>query len=110
MKSFTSLIGIDPYQKKFNDHILEKEQMDKTHIFKETQDHTDQEGFVAANYQEDEVTPKVPVEEVCSPIADPVTKDEQKSKKKIKKLKGKLKTLKVLERFLKNENILLKEK
>ena len=37
-------------------------------------------------------------------------KDEHKSKKKIKKLKGKLKTFKVLGMFLKNENILLKER
>ena len=84
--------------------------MDKTPIFDEFQDHTDQEDIAIAKDQEDVGTPKIPAEEVHSPISDYVTKDEQKSKKKIKKLKGKLKTLKVLERFLKNENILLKER
>ena len=82
--------------------------MDKTHIFEETKEHTNHEDFAATNDQEDEVTPEVPVAKVHSPIPDPIMEDAQKSKKKIKKLKGKLKTLKVLERFLKNEKILLK--
>ena len=84
--------------------------MDKTPIFDESQDHTSQEDIVTTKDQEYVVTPKIPIEEVHSPILDPVTKDEYKSKKKIKKLKGKLETLKVLERFLKNESILLKER
>ena len=109
-KSSNSSIGIDPHQKKFYNHLLEKQQMDKSHIFDEPQDNTDQEDIVASNVQEDMVTPEIPAEEIHSPTSDPVTKDEQKSKKKIKKLKGKLKTLKVLERFLKNEKILLKER
>ena len=69
--------------------------MDKTPIFEETADHTNQEDFVATYDQEDEVTPEVPSIEVHSPISYLVIKDAQKSKKKIKKLKGKLKTLKV---------------
>ena len=109
-KSSNSSIGIYPYQKKFYDHLLEKEQMDKTPIFDESQDYTDQEDIAAANVQEDVVTPKIIAEEVHSPTSDLVTKDGHKSKKKIKKLKGKMQTLKVLERFLKNENILLKER
>jgi hypothetical protein len=109
-KSSNSSIGIDTYQKKFNDHLLEKEQMDKTTIFDESQDHTDQEDIAVVNNQEYVVTPDIPTEEIHSLISDPVTKGEQKSKKKIKKLKGKVKSLNVLERFLKNENILLKER
>ena len=84
--------------------------MDKTPIFEETEDHTNQEYFVATNDQEDEATPEVLATEVHSPSLDPVMEDAHKSNKKIKKLKDRLKTLKVLERFLKNENTLLKER
>ena len=109
-KYSTSSMGIDQYQKRFYDHLFEKEQRDKHPIFEENEDHTNQEDFVDTYEQEDEVTPKVPAAEVHSPISDPVVEDAHKSKKKIKKLKGKLKTLKDLERFLKNENILIKER
>lgn len=59
-KSSNSSIGIDPHQKKFYDHLLEKEQMDKTPIFDESQDHTNQEDIAAATNQEDVVTPEIP--------------------------------------------------
>ena len=84
--------------------------MDKIPIFEETENHTNQEYFASTYDQEYEVTPKVLAVKVHSQILDPVMEDAQKSKNKIKKLKGKLKTLKVLERFLKNENILFKER
>ena len=50
--------------------------MDKTPIFYESQDHTNQENIAASNDQEYVVTLEIPVEEVHSPISDPVTKDE----------------------------------
>ena len=84
--------------------------MDKTPIFEEIEDHTNQKDFASTNDQEDEVTPEVPTVKVHSPSSYPVMEDAHKSNKKIKKLKDKLKTLKVLERFLENEKILLKER
>lgn len=39
-KYSTSSIGIDQYQKKFYDHLLEKEQRNKHPIFEEIEDHT----------------------------------------------------------------------
>lgn len=85
--STSSSIGIDQYQKKFYDHILEKEQRDKHLIFKEIEDHINQEYFAATYEQEDEDTPKVPAVEVHSPIPYQVVEDTHKSKKKLKKLK-----------------------
>ena len=58
--------------------------MDKTPIFEETQDYTNQEYFVDVNDQEDVVIPKVLAEEVHSPITDPVTKKKQNIRKKSK--------------------------
>ena len=121
-KSSTSSIGIDQDQNKFHDHLIEKEQRDKHPIFEEIEEieyHTNQkdfdttyteEYFVATHEHEDEDTPEILAAKVHSPILEQVVEDTQKSKRKIKKLKGKLKTFKVLKRFLKNENTLLKER
>ena len=84
--STSSSIGIDQYQKKFYDHLLEKEQRDKHLIFEEIEDHTNQEDFASTYEQEDGDTLEVPVVEVHSPIPDQVVEDTQKFKRKIKKL------------------------
>ena len=59
------------------------------------------EYLAAAHENKEGDIPKAPAKKASSPIQDQVEKNEQKSKKKIKKLKDKIKTLKVLERFLK---------
>ena len=99
-KYSTSSIGIDQHQKKFYDHLIEKEQRDKHHIFEEIEeieDHTNQKDFEATYEEEDfattlehedEDTREVLVVEVHSPILDQVEQDTHKSKRKIKKLKG----------------------
>lgn len=108
-KSPNSSVGIDPHQKFFYDHLLEREQINNTLIFNEPQDDNIQEDIAVDNIQEDVETPKILAVEIYSPTLDPIINDAHKYKKKIKKLKEKMKTLKVLDIFLKNENILLKE-
>ena len=60
-KSFNSSIGIDPHQKTFYDHLLEKEQIDNTPIFDEPQDNNEQEDIAHDNVQEDMETPEIPI-------------------------------------------------
>ena len=120
-KSSNFSIGIDQYQKKFYDHINEREQRDKNPIFEEIEEienHAYQkdfetsygEDFAATHEDEEEDIPEPPAAKESSPIPDQVEQDAHKSKRKIKKLRDKIKTFKVLERFLKNENTLLKER
>ena len=55
-KSSTSSIGIDQHQKKFYDHLNEREQRDKHPIFEdieEIEDHTHQKDFEATYEEED---------------------------------------------------------
>lgn len=120
-ESSKSSIGIDKNQKKFYDYINEREERDKNPIFEEIEDVENityqqeyetsfGEDLVVAHENEQEDIPQAPAEKTSSPIQDQVEKSEQKSNKKIKKLKDKIKTFKVLEIFLKNENTLLKER
>ena len=109
-KSSNSSVGIDPHQKLFYDNLLEREQINNTPIFNEPQDDNIQEDIVVDNIQEDVAIPGIPVVEIHSPTPYPNINDEQKYKKKIKNLKKKMKTLKVLDGYLKNENILIKER
>ena len=99
IKSSTSSIGIDQHQKKFYDHLNEREQTDTHPIFEEIEefeDHTHQkdfeatyeeEDFAATHEDEEEDTPKAPTSKVHSPIPDQVEPDTQKSKRQIKKFK-----------------------
>ena len=112
-KSSNSSIGIDPNQKKFYDYINEREERDKNPIFEEIEDYENPtyqqendpsfgEDQVIDHEDEEDNIPQVSIEKESSPIQEHVEKGEHKSKRKIK-------TFKVLERFLKNENALLKE-
>jgi FtsZ-binding cell division protein ZapB len=120
-KSSNSSIGIDPNKNKLYDYINEKEERDKNPIYEIIEDDDnptyEQENDLSFgedqafdHEDEEENIPQVPAKKKSSPMKEPVEQGEQKSMKKIKKLKDKFKTLKVLERFLKNENALLKER
>ena len=120
-KSSNSSIGIDPNQKKFYDYINEREERDKNSIFEEIEDDDNPtyqqeydpsfgEDQAADHEDEEENIPQVPIEKESSPIQEHVENGEHKSRRKIGKLKDKIKTLKVLERFVKNENALIKER
>ena len=96
------------------DYINEKEERDKNPVYEEIEDDDDPtyeqandiyfgEDQAFDHKYEEKPIPQVPVEKESSPMKEPVDQGKQKSKKKIRKLKDKLKTFKVLERFLKNE-------
>ena len=96
------------------DYFNEKEERDRNPIYEEIEDDDDlnyeqandpsfQETQAFDHRYEEEPIPQIPIEKESSPMQGPVEQGKQKSKKKIRKLKDKLKTFKVLERFLKNE-------
>jgi hypothetical protein len=109
-KSSNSSIRIDPNQEKMYDYINEKEERDRNPIYEEIEDDDDlnyeqandhyfQETQAFDHRDEEETIPQIPTEKESSPMQEPVEQGKQKSKKKIRKLKDKLKTFKVLERF-----------
>ena len=90
------------------DYINEKEERDKNPIYEEIEDDDDLtyeqandlsfgEDQTFDHRDEEEPIPQVPAEKESSLMKEPVEQGEQKSKKKIRKLKDKLKTFKVLE-------------